>query len=66
MNVPQKCSIGVRWLATAHTYPFLLIYLSRLSLRRFWSYVGGSTAALSCILEGHFFPLEKLSLRDAN
>ena len=28
--------------------------------------VGGSTAALSCILEGHFFPLEKLQLRDAN
>ena len=25
MNVPQKCSIGVRWLATAHACLFLLI-----------------------------------------
>ena len=39
MNVPQKCTIGVRWLATAYTYPFLLIYLTMLSVRRFWSSV---------------------------
>ena len=37
MNVPQKCSIGVRWLATAHTCLFLLIYLSILSVQMFWS-----------------------------
>ena len=37
MNVPQKCTIGVRWLATAHTYPFLLIYLTILSVQMFWS-----------------------------
>ena len=37
MNVPQKCTIGVRWLATAHTYPFLLIYLTILSMPMFWS-----------------------------
>ena len=36
MNVPQKCTIGVRWLATAHTYPFLLIYLTVLSVPMFW------------------------------
>ena len=37
MNVPQKCTIGVRWLATARTYPFLLIYLTILSVPMFWS-----------------------------
>ena len=37
MNVPQKCTIGVRWLATARTYPFLLIYLTVLSVQMFWS-----------------------------
>ena len=37
MHVPQKCTIGVRWLATAYTYPFLLIYLCMLSVRMFWS-----------------------------
>ena len=37
MNVPQKCTIGVRWLATVHTYLFLLICLSILSVPMFWS-----------------------------
>ena len=37
MNVPQKCTNDVCWLATAHTCPFLLIYLTILPVPMFWS-----------------------------
>ena len=51
MNVPQKCTIGVRWLVTAHTYPSLLIYLTILSVQMFWSSIPSFILALVALQE---------------